>query len=180
MSDDFELIARHIVAVKDLGAADRLFGGVMLAWLDEAGAAFAKTKAGVANLVTRHIEAMDFLAPGREGDVLAIFGRVARLGTTSVSVEMKVLAEDPATRVLVGVGAATRWEVRPWRDLGIFLSVGVDVLLTTFNYVIRTEDAQSQSLLTPHRMRGLAAAGVRYGLAQKGRAARARRRPSPD
>lgn len=96
--EDYELIARHIVAVKDLGAADRLFGGVMLAWLDEAGAAFAKTKAGVANLVTRHIEAMDFLAPGREGDVLAIYGRVARRGTTSISVEMKVLAEDPATR----------------------------------------------------------------------------------
>ncbi len=96
--EGFELIARHIVAVKDLGAVDRLFGGVMLAWLDEAGAAFAKTKAGVADLVTRHIEAMDFLAPGREGDVLAIYGRVARLGTSSVGVEMKVFAEDPATR----------------------------------------------------------------------------------
>ncbi len=96
--EGFELIARHIVLVKDLGAVDRLFGGVMLAWLDEAGAAFAKTKAGVADLVTRHIEAMDFLAPGREGDVLAIYGRVARLGTTSVAVEMKVFAEDPATR----------------------------------------------------------------------------------
>jgi acyl-CoA thioesterase YciA len=96
--EDFELIARHIVAVKDLGAADRLFGGVMLAWLDEAGAAFAKTKAGVANLVTRHIEAMDFLAPGREGDVLAIYGRVAKMGKTSISVQMKVLAEDPATK----------------------------------------------------------------------------------
>lgn len=95
--DDFELIARHIVAVKDLGAADRLFGGVMLAWLDEAGAAYAKTKARVHNLVTRHIEAMDFLAPGREGDVLAIYGRVSRRGTTSIAIEMKVLAEDPGT-----------------------------------------------------------------------------------
>jgi acyl-CoA thioesterase YciA len=95
--EEFDLIARHIVAVKDLGAADRLFGGVMLAWLDEAGAAYAKTQARVANLVTRHIEEMDFLAPGREGDVLAIYGRVARRGTTSIAVEMKVLAEDPAT-----------------------------------------------------------------------------------
>ena len=98
VSEEFELIARHIVAVKDLGAADRLFGGVMLAWLDEAGAAFAKTKAGVSDLVTRHIEAMDFLAPGRDGDVLAIYGRIARMGRTSISVGMKVLAEDPATR----------------------------------------------------------------------------------
>jgi acyl-CoA thioesterase YciA len=78
--------------------ADRLFGGVMLAWLDEAGAAYAKTRAGVAHLVTRHIEAMDFLAPGHEGDVLAIYGRVAKIGTTSISIEMKVLPEDPAAR----------------------------------------------------------------------------------
>lgn len=96
--EEFDLIARHIVAVKDLGGADRLFGGVMLAWLDEAGAAFAMTKAGVSNLVTRHIEAMNFLAPGRMGDVLAIYGRVSRMGTTSISIEMKVLAEDPQTR----------------------------------------------------------------------------------
>ena len=96
--EGYDLIARHIVAVKDLGAADRLFGGVMLAWLDEAGAAYAKTEIGVSNIVTRHISAMDFIAPGHEGDVLAIYGRVAEVGRTSISVEMKVLAEDPATR----------------------------------------------------------------------------------
>ncbi len=93
----YDLIARHFVAVKDLGAADRLFGGVMLAWLDEAGAAYAMTQARASNLVTRYVEAMNFLAPGREGDVLAIYGRVARRGTSSISIEMKVLAEDPPT-----------------------------------------------------------------------------------
>ncbi len=93
----YDLIARHIVAVKDLGASDRLFGGVMLAWLDEAGAAYAMTQARVSNLVTRYVEAMSFLAPGREGDVLAIYGRVAGRRTSSLSVEMKVLAEDPQT-----------------------------------------------------------------------------------
>ncbi|HEX9726011.1 MAG TPA: hotdog domain-containing protein [Vicinamibacteria bacterium] len=95
--EDFELIARHIVSVKDLGGADRLFGGTMLAWLDEAGAAYAMLQARVTNLATRHIEAMDFIAPGRLGDVLGIYGRVAKIGNTSISIEMKVLAEDPAT-----------------------------------------------------------------------------------
>jgi acyl-CoA thioesterase YciA len=95
--EGFDLIARHIVAVKNLGGADRLFGGTMLAWLDEAGASFAMTQARARGLVTRHIEAMDFLAPGRLGDVLGIYGRVARMGKTSISVEMKVLAEDPPT-----------------------------------------------------------------------------------
>ncbi len=93
----YDLIARHFVAVKDLGAADRLFGGVMLAWLDEAGAAYAMTQARASNLVTRYVEAMSFLAPGREGNVLAIYGRVSKRGTSSISIEMKVLAEDPQT-----------------------------------------------------------------------------------
>ena len=46
-------------------------------------------------MVTQHIEAMDFLAPGRLGDVLGIYGRVSKTGRTSISVEMRVLAEDP-------------------------------------------------------------------------------------
>ena len=96
--EGFDLIARHIVSVKNLGGADRLFGGTMLAWLDEAGTSFAMIQAGVKGLVTRHIEAMDFLAPARLGDVLGIYGRVTRMGTTSISVEMRVLAEDPTSR----------------------------------------------------------------------------------
>ena len=95
--EGFDLIARHVVAVKDLGGADRLFGGTMLAWLDEAGASYAMIQAGVSHLVTRYIEAMDFRAPGKAGDVLAIYGRVAKVGTTSISIEMKVHAEDPTT-----------------------------------------------------------------------------------
>ena len=94
---EFDLIARHIVSVKDLGAADRLFGGTMLSWLDEAGASYALLQARVTNLATRHIEAMDFIAPGRLGDVLGIYGRVANFGKTSISIEMQVLAEDPAS-----------------------------------------------------------------------------------
>ena len=105
--EGFELIARHIVSIKDLGGADRLFGGTMLAWLDEAGAAYAMTKMGVTSIVTRHIEAMDFLAPGRAGDVLAIYGRIARVGNTSISVEMKVNAEDPASGAAHGIVTTT-------------------------------------------------------------------------
>ncbi len=95
--EGFDLMARHIVSIKDLGAADQLYGGIMLSWLDEAGACYAMTAARVSNLVTRHIKAMDFLEPGRAGDVLAIYGRVVHMGTTSISIEMKVRAEDPAT-----------------------------------------------------------------------------------
>lgn len=100
----FDLIARHLVLQKDLGGADRLFGGIMLQWLDEAGAGYAISRAGTSRLVTRHITAMDFVAPAWVGDVLAFYGRVARVGTTSISIEMKVIAEDPdsvSTREIV-------------------------------------------------------------------------------
>ena len=101
--EGFDLIAHHIVAVKNLGGADRLFGGTMLAWLDEAGASYAILQARSSGMVTRHIEAMDFLAPGRLGDVLGIYGRVSKTGRTSISVEMRVLAEDPVGGTRVGL-----------------------------------------------------------------------------
>jgi acyl-CoA thioesterase YciA len=102
--EGWDLITRHLVLQKDLGGADRLFGGIMLAWLDEAGASYAIAKAGTGSLVTRHITEMDFVAPAYVGDVLSFYGRVARLGTTSISIEMQVFAEDPnstATRKIV-------------------------------------------------------------------------------
>lgn len=76
----------------------------MLAWLDEAGASYAISQAGTGSLVTRHITEMDFVAPAWVGDVLAVYGRVARLGTTSISIQMRVIAEDPdsvSTREIV-------------------------------------------------------------------------------
>jgi acyl-CoA hydrolase len=102
--EGFDLLSRHLVLQKDLGGADRLFGGIMLQWLDEAGAGYAIAQAGTSRLVTRHINAMDFVAPAYLGDVLAFYGRVAAVGTTSISIEMKVIAEDPdsgATREIV-------------------------------------------------------------------------------
>ena len=41
--EGFDLMARHIVSIKDLGAAGQLYGGIMLSWLDEAGACYAMT-----------------------------------------------------------------------------------------------------------------------------------------
>lgn len=113
-------------------------------------------------------------------------GSVELMGSMSVDpvrvrvagVRPPLLAEEPATRVLAAGGAATRWEVRPWRELGIYLSVGAEVLLTTFNYVARAEDGKSYPLVSPHRIRGLAAVGIRHGLARRGPSTRSRRSPS--
>ena len=40
-NDRMELISTHFVKTQDVGYHGNLFGGVMLAWLDEAAAAFA-------------------------------------------------------------------------------------------------------------------------------------------
>ncbi len=49
-----ELITTKVCMTKDLGVHGNLFGGIMLAWLDEAGAAFACEKAQSTHMVTRY------------------------------------------------------------------------------------------------------------------------------
>ena len=46
-----ELISTHFVKTQDVGYHGNLFGGVMLAWLDEAAAAFAAQAADTPRMV---------------------------------------------------------------------------------------------------------------------------------
>ena len=41
LDEEMELISTHVCKSSDVGFHGNLFGGVMLSWLDEAGAAFA-------------------------------------------------------------------------------------------------------------------------------------------
>ena len=55
-----ELISTHFVKTQDVGYHGNLFGGVMLAWLDEAAAAFAAQVADSPRMVTKHIAGLTF------------------------------------------------------------------------------------------------------------------------
>ncbi len=61
----------------------------MLAWLDEAAAAFAAQVADTPRMVTKHIAALTFQKPVRPGQIIKIYGEVDRIGKTSLTLNME-------------------------------------------------------------------------------------------
>ena len=84
-----ELISTHFVKTQDLGYHGNLFGGVMLAWLDEAAAAYAAQVADTPRVVTKHISGLTFERPVRHGQIIKIYGEVAKVGKTSLTLAIE-------------------------------------------------------------------------------------------
>ena len=84
-----QLISTHICKTRDVGNHGNLFGGVMLSWLDEAGAAYAAEFSETGKVVTKHISELDFQRAVRPGQLIKIYGRVCHLGRTSLKIEIE-------------------------------------------------------------------------------------------
>lgn len=73
-----------------------LFGGVALAHMDKV-AFLAASRHGREPFVTAASERIDFAAPARAGDMAEVTGRVVRVGTSSLDVEVELVAEVPVS-----------------------------------------------------------------------------------
>ena len=89
-----ELISTHFVKKSDVGYHGNLFGGIMLAWLDEAAAAFAAQVADTPRMVTKHISGLTFQKPARPGQIIKIYGEVAKVGKTSLTLNIEARDRD--------------------------------------------------------------------------------------
>ncbi|GMW00086.1 MAG: hypothetical protein AMXMBFR84_12240 [Candidatus Hydrogenedentota bacterium] len=92
----FEVVTRHIVMEKDLNAYGNVFGGTMLAWLDEAAALFAMESTGYPNMVTVNLNNVDFRAPARRGDTVVIYAKSLKTGRSSLTLDTMALVHDHA------------------------------------------------------------------------------------
>lgn len=81
-----QLISTHICKASNLGVAGNLFGGTMLAWLDEAGAAMAVQYCDTPRMVTVKMSETQFKKPVRVGHLIKIYGMVADIGNCSVTI----------------------------------------------------------------------------------------------
>ena len=81
-----QLISTHICKASNLGVHGNLFGGTMLAWLDEAGAAYACQFCDTPRMVTIKMAETRFQKPVRVGHLIKIYGKIVNIGTTSVTV----------------------------------------------------------------------------------------------
>ena len=57
---EMQLISTHYVMAKQVGYHGNLFGGIMLSWIDEAGAAFACQIADTGRMVTKYMSEVNF------------------------------------------------------------------------------------------------------------------------
>jgi acyl-CoA thioesterase YciA len=94
---------RVIMMPKDTNALGTIFGGIILSYIDQAGAVPAYQVAA-GRLVTVAMREVVFHAPVRVGDLVSFYAEVTRVGTTSVTVHVTVEAEPhgpAAQKVLV-------------------------------------------------------------------------------
>lgn len=84
-----ELISTHFVKKSEVGYHGNLFGGICLAWIDEAAAAYAAQVADTPRMVTKHIAALTFEKPVRPGQIIKIYGEVDRIGKSSLRLNIE-------------------------------------------------------------------------------------------
>jgi len=75
---------------KDCGLRSNLFGGILMAWIDEIAFLCAKKISGEKYMVTKKIGEIIFVHPIKEGDVVDFFASNVKRGTTSVSFDIQV------------------------------------------------------------------------------------------
>ncbi|GAA5315544.1 MAG: hotdog domain-containing protein [Candidatus Pelagadaptatus aseana] len=87
---------RQIVKPDDLNAANALFGGRLLSWIDEEAAIFAICQLDYKRLVTAHMSTVDFESSAFQGDIVEIGCEVVKVGRTSLTVRCN--ARNKSTR----------------------------------------------------------------------------------
>lgn len=84
-----DLILRTLAMPADTNPNGDIFGGWIMSQMDIAGGILAKETAR-SRVVTVAVDSFKFLKPVKVGDVVCCYGKIARLGTTSVSLELEV------------------------------------------------------------------------------------------
>lgn len=80
-----QLITTHICMAKDLGVHGNLFGGIMMAWIDEAASSMAVSLCYTPNMVTVKVDELVFKRKVKEGFLIRIYGEVIKIGNTSIT-----------------------------------------------------------------------------------------------
>lgn len=89
-----QLISTHPIKKSDLGFHANLFGGKLLSWLDAAAAAYAMEVCDTPRMVTVKIDECIFKKPAKEGQMIKIYGDVAEIGTTSITLYMEARSHN--------------------------------------------------------------------------------------
>jgi acyl-CoA hydrolase len=81
---------RKLVKPEDLNSNGTLFGGKVLAWIDEEAALYTIVQLENAKVVTKYISEINFMSAAKQGDVVEIGIEVVKFGKTSLTLNCEV------------------------------------------------------------------------------------------
>ena len=84
----------HIVRPNHLNGANRLFGGILMQWIDEVAGIVAK-RHSMSNVTTASVDNLTFLHGAYQNDMIVIKGKVTWVGNTSMEVCVDTYIENP-------------------------------------------------------------------------------------
>jgi acyl-CoA thioesterase YciA len=84
-----DLISTKICKTSDIGINNNLFGGTMLSWLDEAGGTMASFVCCTPQMITLKVDEVLFKKPVKVNEHIRIYGKVERMGHTSVALYLE-------------------------------------------------------------------------------------------
>ncbi len=90
---DEKLVLKVIPMPRDVNANGDIFGGWVMAQVDLAGAVIAAPYAD-GRMATVAVNEFIFKQPVRLGDILSFYGKLVRIGRTSITVKIEVYAEN--------------------------------------------------------------------------------------
>ena len=88
---DEQPVLRIVPMPADTNAHGTIFGGVILSYIDQAGAIEARRQ-GCALMVTVTMDKVVFHQPVQVGDLVSFWAETTRIGTTSITVKVVVKA----------------------------------------------------------------------------------------
>lgn len=80
---------------RDTNAHGTIFGGHIMSLIDQAGAIGAH-RIGAKRVVTVAMKEVIFKHPVRVGDIVSCYAKVEKVGTTSITVAVRVVAHSPS------------------------------------------------------------------------------------
>ena len=87
---------RKWVKPEDLNPNETLFGGQLLAWIDEEAALYTIIQLENPRIVTKYMSEINFMASAKKGDIVEIGMEVIKFGNTSIT--LKCEARNKMTR----------------------------------------------------------------------------------
>ena len=91
--DDSRVETVHLVRPTHLNGANRLFGGLLMQWIDEVAGIVAKRHSG-GNVTTASVDNLTFLKGAYQNDMVVIKGKMTWVGSSSMEVCVDTYVEN--------------------------------------------------------------------------------------